>query len=293
MRHWINERVSMKKFYLITNYEKDSNLDITNKIIRYIENNGGSATYQTIFSKERNRVDESIIPEDTQCILVLGGDGTLIKAARELVSRNIPLIGVNFGHLGYLVEIEISDIEHTLDLLMNDKYQLERRMMITADVSRNGNVIHKGVALNDISVSRNGKLKVLNFKVYVNGQFINKYSADGIIVSTPTGSTAYNLSAGGPIVEPCADIIVLTPVCPHTLNSRSIVLSAESVIDIEILSDRTENEDFKNVNYDGSDICELMTDDVITIRKSDMYTNIAKLSKLSFFETLQKKMSNI
>ena len=168
MKHWINERVSMKKFYLITNYEKDSNLDITNKIIGYIEKNGGSATYQTIFSKERNRVDESIIPEDTQCILVLGGDGTLIKAARELVSRNIPLIGVNFGHLGYLVEIEISDIEHTLDLLMNDKYQLERRMMITADVSRNGNVIHKGVALNDISVSRNGKLKVLNFKVYVN-----------------------------------------------------------------------------------------------------------------------------
>ena len=293
MKHWINERVSMKKFYLITNYEKDSNLGITNKIIGYIEKNGGSATYQTIFSKERNRVDESIIPEDTQCILVLGGDGTLIKAARELVSRNIPLIGVNFGHLGYLVEIEISDIEHTLDLLMNDKYQLERRMMITADVSRNGNVIHKGVALNDISVSRNGKLKVLNFKVYVNGQFINKYSADGIIVSTPTGSTAYNLSAGGPIVEPCADIIVLTPVCPHTLNSRSIVLSAESVIDIEILSDRTENEEFKNVNYDGSDICELMTNDVITIRKSDMYTNIAKISKLSFFETLQKKMSNI
>ena len=283
----------MNRFYLITNYEKDSNLDITNKIIEYIKANGGNAGYQTIFGKERSKVDESIIPEDTQCILVLGGDGTLIKAARELVSRNIPLIGVNFGHLGYLVEIEINDIERTLDLLMNDKYQLERRMMITADVSRNGNVIHKGVALNDISVSRNGKLKVLNFKVYVNGQFINKYSADGIIVSTPTGSTAYNLSAGGPIVEPCADIIVLTPVCPHTLNSRSIVLSAESVIDIEILPDRTENDDFKNVNYDGSDICELLTDDVITIRKSDMYTNIAKISKLSFFETLQKKMSNI
>jgi len=176
---------------------------------------------------------------------------------------------------------------------MDNRYQLERRMMIAANVNRNAQVIHKGVALNDISVSRNGRLKVLNFKVYVNGQFINKYSADGIIVSTPTGSTAYNLSAGGPIVEPCADIIVLTPICPHTLNSRSIVLSADSVIDIEILSDRTENDDFKNVNYDGSDICELMTNDVITISKSDMYTSIAKISKLSFFETLQKKMSNI
>ena len=283
----------MNKFYLITNYEKDSNLDITNKIIEYIEGHGGSAGYQTIFSKERSKVDESIIPADTECILVLGGDGTLIKAARELVHRNIPLIGVNFGYLGYLVEIEINDIEHTLDKLMNNKYQLERRMMIAADVNRNGYIIHKGVALNDISVSRNGKLKVLNFKVYVNGQFINKYSADGIIVSTPTGSTAYNLSAGGPIVEPCADIIVLTPICPHTLNSRSIVLSADSVIDIEILSDRTENDDFKNVNYDGSDICELMTNDIITIRKSDMYTNIAKISKLSFFDALQKKMSNI
>ncbi|MBE5927578.1 MAG: NAD(+)/NADH kinase [Lachnospiraceae bacterium] len=283
----------MNKFYLITNYEKDSNLSITNKIIEYIESHGGSASYQTIFSEERSKVDESLIPNEVECILVLGGDGTLIKAARELVHRNVPLIGVNFGYLGYLVEIEINDIERTLDKLMDNRYQLERRMMIAANVNRNAQVIHKGVALNDISVSRNGRLKVLNFKVYVNGQFINKYSADGIIVSTPTGSTAYNLSAGGPIVEPCADIIVLTPICPHTLNSRSIVLSADSVIDIEILSDRTENDDFKNVNYDGSDICELMTNDVITISKSDMYTSIAKISKLSFFETLQKKMSNI
>lgn len=283
----------MKNFYLITNYEKDSNLDTTNKIIEYINTKGGIASYQTVFCKERSKVDISLIPDDTECILVLGGDGTLIKAARELVHRNIPLIGVNFGYLGYLVEIEINDVEHTLDKLMNDKYQLERRMMITADVLRDGNVIHKGVALNDISLSRNGKLKVLNFNVYVNGQFINRYSADGIIVSTPTGSTAYNLSAGGPIVEPCADIIVLTPICPHTLNSRSIVLSADSVINIEILSDRTENDDLKNVNYDGSDICEIFTGDIISISKSEVYTNIAKISKLSFFETLQKKMSNI
>ena len=285
--------ISVKNFYLITNYEKDNNLEITNRIIKYIREHGGSANYQTIFGAEKNKVDVALIPNDTECILVLGGDGTLIKAAGELVGRNIPLIGVNFGHLGYLVELEINDIENALEKLMHDKYQLERRMMLSADVVRAGNVIHKGVALNDITVSRNGKLKVLNFKIYVNGQFINKYSADGIIVSTPTGSTAYNLSAGGPIVEPCANIIVLTPVCPHTLNSRSIVLSADSVVDIEILSDRTENNDYKNVNYDGSDICELMTGDVITVKKSDMYTNIAKISKLSFFETLQKKMNNI
>ncbi len=282
----------MKKFYLITNYDKDSQLSTTRQIVDYISNAGGTCKYQTVFSNECNKVNTDDISKDTECILVLGGDGTLIKVARDTVGFHVPLIGINFGNLGYLAEIEKNDIETTITRLMDDKYQIERRMMLHADVHRNGEIIHKSVALNDVVVSKSGNLKVLEFNVYVNGQFINKYSADGMIISTPTGSTAYNLSAGGPIVEPCADIIVLTPVSPHTLISRSVVLSADSTIEIEMCNDRTNANNQKYVYYDGDDICNLCSGDKITIRKSEQYTRIARLSEISFFETLQKKMSN-
>lgn len=282
----------MKNFYLITNYDKDSKLNITNHIVSCIEKLGGKCLYQTIFSKNGDKFESGRIGNEVECVLVLGGDGTLIKVAREMVHRDLPLIGINFGNLGYLAEIERNDMDAAIEKLFEDKYQIEQRMMLQADVIREDKPIHKSVSLNDVVVSKSGTMKVLEYNVYVNGQFINKYSADGIIVSTPTGSTAYNLSAGGPIVEPCADIVVLTPVSPHTLISRSIVLSADSVIDIEICADKNNNNNESYIYYDGDDVCKLEAGDRIAIRKSDMYTRIAKLSEISFFETLQKKMSN-
>lgn len=282
----------MKHFYLITNYEKDRELRTTNRLVSYIQKNGGTCDYQTILVNEREKVKLGQIPEHTQCIFVLGGDGTLIKAARELISTELPLIGINFGNLGYLAEIEQEDIESTIDMLLQDRYQVEQRMMLQAELMRSEKCIYTGTALNDVVVSKGGNGKVLEFKVYVNGQFINKYSADGMIISTPTGSTAYNLSAGGPIAEPCAEIIILTPVCPHTLITRSVVLSADSVIEIEICSDTECDRQGSYVYCDGNDEVQLRATDIVRIQKSEKYAKIAKLSKLSFFETLQKKMSN-
>lgn len=281
----------MKYFYLITNYEKDVQLHNTKQIVSYIEEKGGICRYQSVFA-ESNRVDTEKIPKETQCVLVLGGDGTLIKTARELVFLNLPLIGINFGNLGYLAEIEQDNIRETIDMLFQDKYQVEQRMMLDAEVIRGGKSIYSHMALNDVVVSKGGTGKLFAFKVYVNGQFINKYSADGMIVSTPTGSTAYNLSAGGPIVEPCADIIVLTPVCPHALISRSVVLSADSVVDIEVCEQAGEEKSDTYVNYDGDNRMELEEGDVVHVRKSHMHVQIGKLSKRSFFETLQKKMNH-
>lgn len=282
----------MKNFYLITNYDKDSQLNTTNQVMEYIRAAGGRCEYQTIVMNGEDKIDVTRIAEATECILVLGGDGTLIKAAREIVHMNIPLIGINFGNLGYLAEIEKNDIEDTIDKLMADKFHIERRMMLTADVVRDNEIIHTSIALNDVAVSKIGAFKILEFNIYVNGQFINKYSADGMIVSTPTGSTAYNLSAGGPIVEPCADIFVLTPVSPHTLISRSVVLSADSVIEIEICDKRNLEKNDNYVYYDGNDLCSLKYGDKVIVKKSKVYAQIAKLSEISFFETLQKKMSN-
>ena len=166
----------------------------------------------------------SQIPEDTQCVLVIGGDGTLLQASRDLQEKNIPLLGINMGTLGYLAEVEESGVRDALDKLLADEYVVEERMMLEGAAFHNGKQILQDIALNDIVIGRQGRLRILDFRVYVNGEFLNASSADGIILSTPTGSTGYSLSVGGPIVSPEASLILISHIAPHTLNNRSIVL---------------------------------------------------------------------
>ncbi|MDE5780953.1 MAG: NAD(+)/NADH kinase [Lachnospiraceae bacterium] len=290
----------MNRFFLIANKDKDKDFIMTGKIKALIENMGGecyirkSDVPESVSSKySYTNPDE--IPENIDCIIVLGGDGTLILAARDLVRLDIPFIGVNFGNLGYLAEVEKQDIEETIYKLIEGKYNIESRIMLSGTVYRDGKELESNVALNDIVVGRSGSLRVIDFNIYVDGIFLNQYTADGIIIATPTGSTAYNLSAGGPIVEPSANIVVLTPVCAHTLNTRSVVLSAESGIEIEICDDRHNTadccDDEKIVSFDGNSNIKLIPGDRIKISKSELDTKIVKLSNKSFVEILQKKMS--
>ena len=179
-------------------------------------------------------------------------DGTLLKAAGDLMEQEIPLLGVNLGTLGYLAEVEIGNIETALDKLLRDEYTREARMMLSGGVFREGrNVVHD-FALNDIVISRCGSLQILHFHIYVNGRFLNGYGADGMIVATPTGSTGYNMSAGGPIVEPGASLLLLTPICPHTLNTRSIVLAPDDEVVIEIPEGRENCVQKVEASFDGS-----------------------------------------
>lgn len=267
----------MKQFYIITNQTKDKNLEITEKIKEYIK------------SKQRQcivAVDGVEVPQNTDCILVIGGDGTLIRAAREHVRSNIPLLGINMGTLGYLTEAEIIDVEECLDMLMDDKAQIEERMMIKG-VLPSG---EEHVALNDIVLTRHGALRLIEFRVYVNGELLNTYRADGMIISTPTGSTAYNLSAGGPIVKPTAEMIVVTPICPHSLNNSSIILSAEDEIILQIGEGRDGGIENASVSFDGETNIEVKTGEQIVISRSENTTKLMKLSKVSFLEILRKKM---
>lgn len=289
----------MDRFFLIANSEKDVGLEMADRIKSLIENMGRECHIRQIenedvsdekFSKCRYTNPEEV-PEGTDCIIVLGGDGTLILAARDLVKLDIPMIGVNIGNLGYLAEVEKQDIEETIEKLVTDRYNIESRIMLSGSVYRNGTEIESNIALNDIVVGRSGSLRVIDFNIYVDGILLNQYTADGIIISTPTGSTAYNLSAGGPIIEPPANIVVLTPVCAHTLNTRSIVLSAESDIEIEICQDRHNINDEKIVSFDGNFNVKLYAGDMIKISKSELDTKIVKLSNKSFVEILQRKMS--
>lgn len=177
-----------------------------------------------------------------------------------------------------------------MDSLMADVYTLEPRMMLEGSVYRKeeGNV--HDLALNDIVVNRAGALRVIDYEIYVNGEFLNRYSADGIIVSTPTGSTGYSLSAGGPIVSPMASMIVVTPICPHTLTARSIVLSGRDQVTIRLGSGRRAEWEEAFATFDGEVSVPIATGDYVEIRKSEKTADILKISKISFLEVLRNKM---
>lgn len=287
----------MNKFYIVTNRMKDPEFETTNYICDFLAEHGKEATVLARENVYKYAAKESLeynplqIPEDTDCILVLGGDGTLLQTARDTMQLGIPLLGINLGTLGYLAEVEKSGIREALQHLICDEYEIEERMMLVGAVMRDNKEICRAHALNDVVVNRYGHLMVLAYDVIVNGQKLNQYQADGMIVSTPTGSTGYNLSAGGPIALPGAQLMLMTPICPHTLNTRSIVLSAADAIEIRIGEGRDGRLQEAEINFDGGLTERLTTGDRVMIRRSERTTKLIHISKVSFLETLHKKMS--
>ena len=289
----------MKHFLIYTNTHKDKNLSTTGHIREYLETKGQRVTVWADESRwrEKQGTDDredvlQAVSGDVDCMLVLGGDGTVLQAARDARRLNIPIIGVNLGTLGYMTEIEPEGLEEALDRLIAGDYQQESRMMLKGTVFLPEGRTEEGWALNDIVISRNGSLQIIKFNIYVNGQFLHDYDADGVIVTTPTGSTGYNLSAGGPLVEPKAKLILVTPICPHTLNQRSIILSPEDVVDIEILQGREDRTQTVEANFDGRHMIPLRTGDRVRIVKSEKSTEFIQLNRVSFLEVLQKKMAD-
>lgn len=275
----------MKRFYLITNEVKDPQGGITQKIISYLENHGASA----VCVKNEKQMLMHFGGQGTDCALVLGGDGTMLRAARNMMDSDIPLVGINLGTLGYLAEVESAHVEEALDKLLQDDFIRENRMMLLGRVEKQEKT-QEDYALNDIVISRCGSLQILTFHIYVNGQFLTTYCADGMIVATPTGSTAYNLSAGGPIVRPGAKMILLTPICPHTLNTRSIVFAPEDEVTIEIPRGKDGGLQRMEASFDGSHKITLQTGDRIVVRRADKTIGILKLNTESFLAVLHKKI---
>lgn len=276
----------MDNFIIIANSDKTTTLKMADEINKYfLEHNKKSKIIYGF-------VEPNMVDKNAECAIVLGGDGTLLLAARSLVKQDLAYIGINCGNLGFLAEVEPEGVLETLDRLMKDDYSIEKRMMLNGQIIRNGECISENIALNDIVINRSGPLRVIDFNIYVNGMKMNQYKADGMIVATPTGSTAYSMSAGGPIVKPSANLILLTPICPHTLNTRSIILDADDKIEIEILNKRGYTKDLRFAYFDGDRAIELVNGDIISIRRSHTSTNIIKLSSKSFLEILKRKMSD-
>ncbi|MBQ9200457.1 MAG: NAD(+)/NADH kinase [Lachnospiraceae bacterium] len=276
----------MNKYLILANNDKDIDLELSKKTLEYINSRGAKAA---IVSDVINDYDGTFIKEefmdDAKAVIVIGGDGTMLRAAAGIGSYNVPLLGVNLGTVGFLTEVEVSNLYDAIDRLMAKDYQLEKRMMIEG--SFNDKCF---AALNDVVITRAGFSRIIGLNIYVNNELLDTYEADGVIVATPTGSTGYNLSAGGPIISPKSKAIVVTPISPHSLTSKSIVFDSEDEIKIEIVKKRKTQETEAIVSFDGGNNTGLSAGDIINVKKSSKEIELVKLYDLNFYRVLRDKI---
>lgn len=283
----------MKNFCIVSNSYKDKELNLAKKTSEYIKLKGGKcylADNVDITTGDFRVLDANEFPKDTECVISIGGDGTLLHAAKDLMKLDVVFVGVNKGTLGFLAEISPENVESAIDRLMDDRFNVESRMMLKGEIIRDNNVIYESTVLNDIVIHRAADMAITRYEVFVNGQLLGNFEADGIILSTPTGSTAYNLSAGGPLARPDSHLIMLTPICPHTLTNRSIIFSKNDEIEVVIGESRTPNEERRTVAFDGDGIYNIVSGDIIRISVADETTEIAKLDESSFLQAVKDKL---
>jgi NAD+ kinase len=227
----------------------------------------------------------------TDLVVALGGDGTLLRAARAVGDRLTPVLGVNVGSLGFLTEVTVGEMYDALAGILGSQYRFEDRMNLDAVVTREGSEVYRATALNDVVINKGALARVVEMKTTVDREYVAIYTADGLIASTPTGSTAYSLSAGGPIVNPVMDAIIVTPICPHTLAVRPMILSAEQEFGVELWAEHGPNgEPEVKLTVDGQVGFDLVSGDVLTFRRSKQRTRLVLSGQRSFYEVLRGKL---
>jgi len=226
------------------------------------------------------------IAQSIDLMLVLGGDGTMIATSRLLGDHEVPVLGVNYGGLGYLAEFRIEELYLALESILAGDYRLDQRVMLAVELVRGEEQLTRNRVLNDIVINKSALARIIEIEVFLNKQLVNSFRADGLIVSTPTGSTAYNLSAGGPVIYPSMKAVVITPICPFTLSNRPIVIPDDSVIELQL---KTKNEDVL-ITLDGQVGFSLKQADRVVIRKSRVSFNIVQPANRNYFEVLRDKL---
>jgi NAD+ kinase len=231
-------------------------------------------------------VKEEQLAASADLILVLGGDGTMIATARLMGDTEVPVLGVNFGGLGYLAEFRIEEMYTALESILAGNYRLDQRVMLAVELMRGDERITHSRVLNDVVINKSALARIIEIEAHLNQQFVNSFRADGLIVSTPTGSTAYNLSAGGPVIFPSMNAVVITPICPFTLSNRPIVVPDDAVIELCL---KTEQEDVW-LTLDGQVGVPLMLEDRVLIRKSKTTFNLVQPMNRNYFDVLRDKL---
>ncbi|HLO00382.1 MAG TPA: NAD(+)/NADH kinase [Pyrinomonadaceae bacterium] len=219
-------------------------------------------------------------------ILVLGGDGTMIATARLMGDTEVPVLGVNYGGLGYLAEFRIQELYTALESILAGNYRLDKRVMLAVELVRGDKSVTRNRVLNDVVINKSALARIIEIETYLNKQFVNSFRADGLIISTPTGSTAYNLSAGGPVIFPSMNAVVITPICPFTLSNRPIVVPDDAVIELCL---KTAQEDVA-LTLDGQVGFGLQIEDRVVIRKSKTTFNLVQPANRNYFDVLRDKL---
>lgn len=273
---------------LILNYRRPQTIIMGKKLIEKFEQRGKKVY---VLEEEASYLGiDSIytaaeLGEKVQCVFALGGDGTFLRAARSVAPYRVPVLGINMGTLGFLTEIEVSELEVALEKLFQGKYWLEDRMMLEAKVQRKGDTIKTFQGLNDVVINKGPLARLNTLKIYVDQEYVTTYKADGVIFSSPTGSTAYSLSAGGPIVYPEIEVIILTPICAHTLGARPIVLPSNKTVCVKII-----NQAESMLTIDGQSGFKLESEDEIIIAKAPYRVSMIRINEKRFFTILREKI---
>lgn len=282
--------MEQKRIGLSVNRKKDSELKVTKKVIDYTLKYGMKPLLSEPIARDLG-LSESYTDEDmlnnSNFLISLGGDGTLLNMARTSFNHDVPVLGINLGTVGFLAEVEVDDIEKAIKSLSVGDYTLKNRMVLLASVFRNDYTVFKSIAINDVVVSRDGLSRIIRLKVFVDNQFIDSFPGDGIIVSTPTGSTAYTLSAGGPIVQPDMEMMITTPICPHILYSRSFITSPDRQLRITI------NDDYPDsavITMDGQEGFRIAAGDEILITRAQKGIDFVSLNDINFYDVLRAKI---
>lgn len=283
----------MNKIGFVINLEKDPELEYTKKLTEYVSGLGCEIIILEEYSKKLglgfgvSNLDE--ICKNSDFVTVLGGDGTILTVARRACIFETPILGINLGTLGYLADVEKNDAFKAVERVLNNNYSIENRMML--EVLKNGKPLENylGLALNEICLRNNSFSRMIKFEIEINDEFIDSYRADGVIVSTATGSTAYNLAAGGPILKPDTELISITHLCPHTLYARPYVVSGNDIIKLKVEND----EGNVMLFLDGHEIIPAEYGSEIIVKRSDFFTRIIKTTGLGFYDILRRKMVEI
>ncbi len=281
---------------LVAKHHLDAAAGVLAELAGWLEARGVEAVFETETAAlaglppERPTTTRDALPSNCDLVVVLGGDGTLIGMANRIAQAgvDVPILGVNFGSLGFLTEITLAELYESLEAVLAGTAQMDRRMMLRARTLRDDAVYADRIVLNDVVITKGALSRIIELAVTVGEQPVMRVRADGLIVASPTGSTAYNLAAGGPIVHPALDAVLLTPIAPHTLTNRPVIIPASSTIRVEPLMDNAHDEVF--VTFDGQSGHALQADDVIEIVRAVQPLHIVRSPRRTYFDVLRQKL---
>ncbi|MCJ7499342.1 NAD(+)/NADH kinase [bacterium] len=280
----------MKEIGIITKTTSSHADEVMGKLVPWLTGRGVKVRmqedYRGLADGDSIAVPREHVPDGVDMVLVLGGDGTLLSAARLLEGTNQPILGINLGSLGFLTELGLDEIFEALEKVLEGEYTIESRVRLEASLHRAGEQIGHYQVLNDVVINKGALARIIDLETFVDGHKVTNYQADGLIISTPTGSTAYSLAAGGPIIEPTLDVFVISPICPHTLTNRPLVIPGGSRVELCLLSDSGA----VFITLDGQEGTRLKQGDCVRVRVSDQKVNLIRTGVRNFYDVLSAKL---